>query len=70
MEVFRQVMETNFFGGLRCIKAVIPSMREHRSRLHRQRKFGCRPNSFCWEWRPTPPPNGHLRPSASAWRRK
>jgi NAD(P)-dependent dehydrogenase (short-subunit alcohol dehydrogenase family) len=29
MEVFRQVMETNFFGGLRCIKAVIPSMREH-----------------------------------------
>jgi NAD(P)-dependent dehydrogenase (short-subunit alcohol dehydrogenase family) len=31
MEVFRQVMETNFFGGLRCIKAVIPSMRERRS---------------------------------------
>jgi NAD(P)-dependent dehydrogenase (short-subunit alcohol dehydrogenase family) len=30
MEFFRQVMETNFFGGLRCIKAVIPSMREHR----------------------------------------
>jgi NAD(P)-dependent dehydrogenase (short-subunit alcohol dehydrogenase family) len=29
METFRQVMETNFFGGLRCIKAVIPSMREH-----------------------------------------
>ena len=24
---FRQVMETNFFGGLRCIKAVTPSMR-------------------------------------------
>jgi NAD(P)-dependent dehydrogenase (short-subunit alcohol dehydrogenase family) len=24
------VMETNFFGGLRCIKAVIPSMRERR----------------------------------------
>jgi NAD(P)-dependent dehydrogenase (short-subunit alcohol dehydrogenase family) len=27
---FRQVMETNFFGGLRCIKAVIPCMRERR----------------------------------------
>jgi NAD(P)-dependent dehydrogenase (short-subunit alcohol dehydrogenase family) len=29
--VFRQVMETNFFGGLRCTKAVVPSMRERRS---------------------------------------
>ena len=28
--VFRQVMETNFFGALRCIKAVIPSMRARR----------------------------------------
>jgi NAD(P)-dependent dehydrogenase (short-subunit alcohol dehydrogenase family) len=31
--VFRQVMETNFFGALRCIKAVIPGMR--------QRRHGC-----------------------------
>lgn len=30
VEVFRQVMETNFFGGLRCIKAVVPAMRERR----------------------------------------
>ena len=30
LDQFRQVMETNFFGGLRCIKAVIPSMRERR----------------------------------------
>jgi NAD(P)-dependent dehydrogenase (short-subunit alcohol dehydrogenase family) len=31
MEQFRGVMETNFFGALRCIKAVVPSMRERRS---------------------------------------
>jgi NAD(P)-dependent dehydrogenase (short-subunit alcohol dehydrogenase family) len=30
LDLFRQVMETNFFGGLRCIQAVIPSMRERR----------------------------------------
>ena len=30
MAVFRQAMETNFFGALRCIKAVIPGMRERR----------------------------------------
>jgi NAD(P)-dependent dehydrogenase (short-subunit alcohol dehydrogenase family) len=30
LDQFRRVMETNFFGGLRCIKAVIPSMRERR----------------------------------------
>jgi NAD(P)-dependent dehydrogenase (short-subunit alcohol dehydrogenase family) len=27
LDVFREVMETNFFGGLRCIKTVITSMR-------------------------------------------
>jgi NAD(P)-dependent dehydrogenase (short-subunit alcohol dehydrogenase family) len=31
IDVFRRIMETNFFGGLRCIKAVIPGMRERRS---------------------------------------
>jgi NAD(P)-dependent dehydrogenase (short-subunit alcohol dehydrogenase family) len=30
MDLFRQMMETNFFGALRCMKAVIPSMRERR----------------------------------------
>jgi NAD(P)-dependent dehydrogenase (short-subunit alcohol dehydrogenase family) len=30
LDMFRHVMETNFFGGLRCIKAVLPSMRERR----------------------------------------
>ncbi len=28
LETFRAVMETNYFGALRCIKAVIPQMRE------------------------------------------
>jgi len=27
---FRQAMETNYFGALRCIQAVIPGMRERR----------------------------------------
>ena len=33
LDLYRQVMETNYFGSLRCIKAVLPSMR--------QRKSGC-----------------------------
>src|SRR5271170_1663626 len=28
---FRAVMETNYFGALRCIQAVVPQMRERRS---------------------------------------
>ena len=31
LEDFRSVMETNFFGALRCIKAVVTGMRERRS---------------------------------------
>src|SRR6478672_6178559 len=30
LESFRKIMDTNFFGALRCIKAVIPGMRERR----------------------------------------
>jgi NAD(P)-dependent dehydrogenase (short-subunit alcohol dehydrogenase family) len=30
LEVFRNDMETNYFGTIRCIKAVLPSMREKR----------------------------------------
>jgi NAD(P)-dependent dehydrogenase (short-subunit alcohol dehydrogenase family) len=31
MEDFRMVMETNYFGVLRCIKAIVPQMRERRT---------------------------------------
>lgn len=31
LEAFRATMETNFFGALRCIQAVVPGMRERRS---------------------------------------
>lgn len=31
IENFRSVMETNYFGALRCTKAVVPQMRERRS---------------------------------------
>ncbi|MBS1856772.1 MAG: SDR family oxidoreductase [Acidobacteria bacterium] len=33
LEEFRSVMETNFFGALRCIKAALPAMRERRAGL-------------------------------------
>ncbi|HYT68274.1 MAG TPA: SDR family oxidoreductase [Vicinamibacterales bacterium] len=31
LDQFRQVMETNYFGALRCMQAVLPSMRARRS---------------------------------------
>jgi NADP-dependent 3-hydroxy acid dehydrogenase YdfG len=40
MDFFRQMMETNFFGALRCMKAVIPGMRERRQGLHHQCNLG------------------------------
>ena len=31
LDSFRSIMETNYFGALRCIKAVLPEMRERQS---------------------------------------
>lgn len=31
LSLFRQIMETNYFGSLRCIKAVLPAMRQRGS---------------------------------------
>lgn len=31
LSLFREVMETNYFGVIRCLQAVIPSMRERKS---------------------------------------
>jgi NAD(P)-dependent dehydrogenase (short-subunit alcohol dehydrogenase family) len=31
LDVFRSAMETNYFGVIRCVKAVLPAMRERRS---------------------------------------
>ena len=39
MEDFRSVMETNVFGALRCIKAVLPDMRKRAERLYNQYYF-------------------------------
>ncbi|QMU29024.1 SDR family oxidoreductase [Adhaeribacter radiodurans] len=33
MEIFRRIMETNYFGALRCMQAILPSMRERKSGL-------------------------------------
>ena len=41
LDEFRAVMETNYFGALRCIKAVVGAMRKRRQRLHHQRDVDC-----------------------------
>src|SRR5690606_10614989 len=31
MDEYKRIMETNFFGSIRCIKAVLPGMRERKN---------------------------------------
>jgi NAD(P)-dependent dehydrogenase (short-subunit alcohol dehydrogenase family) len=38
---FRQIMETNYFGSLRCIQAVLPHMIARRAGCIVQYQFGC-----------------------------
>src|SRR5204863_10047525 len=33
LERYRQIMDTNFFGTLHCVRAAIPSLRERRGRI-------------------------------------
>jgi len=54
---FRPVMETNYFGALRCIQAVAPHMRKRRS--------GCTINVARWLRRITSPPLAAY--TASKW---
>jgi NAD(P)-dependent dehydrogenase (short-subunit alcohol dehydrogenase family) len=48
LDVFRSTMETNYFGPLRCMKAVVPGMRQRRS--------GCIINVSSVAGRLCPPP--------------
>jgi len=54
---FRAVMETNYFGALRCIQAVVPNMRKRRS--------GCIANVTSVAGRITSPPMAPY--TASKW---
>src|SRR5277367_2880606 len=57
LDTFRAIMETNYFGALRCIQALVPQMRERRS--------GCIINISSVAGRLSAPP---LTPySASKW---
>ena len=57
LKVFRSVMETNYFGVLRCVKALVPQMRKRRS--------GCIINISSIAGRITSPPVTAY--SASKW---
>ena len=62
----RRMFETNYFGAIRCIQAVLPAMRERRTRRHRERHLRVRPRSRC----PTRSPTRHRNGRSSARARR
>ena len=62
LHLFRSVMETNYFGVIRCTQAVLPQMRERGSGCIVQISSVAGRFTSASAWLPTAPPSGHLKP--------